>query len=398
MTFCACAEVPNSGVVRNKGVKRLLANATAGGMQASWVLGPLRREMVRICIQEVRTQEVAQRTLRKRARMNTLPVIITLALISSAAAQTKPAPQAHSPDQLSSNLIELFDTHDLVALGEWHDSLEDKEIRIHLIHTPEFSKKVRNILVECGNSLYQHILDRYVDGEDVSREEIQKVWRDTTQSPATDETYLDTCGELIDEVRSINGSLPAAMRIRILAGDPPIDWAKVRTTEQFVPFLRTRDEFAAQLIEREILHNHQRALLVFGAGHIWRKNALNPTPNIASILDTDYPGKLFTVIRLSGLYPDTAKLESLISKPNRPVLTELKGTPVGKLDANEFVATGLPVKLFPEALGIAEVADACIYTGKTPDTRISLNTKPEDPSWRAEKERRRELRPAPRPW
>lgn len=152
----------------------------------------------------------------------------------------------------------------MVALGEWHDSLEDKETRIHLIHTPEFSKKVRNIVVECGNSLNQRSLDRYVvDGEDVSREEIQKVCRETTPSPVADDTYLDTCRELINEVRSINGSLPAGMRIRILAGDPPIDWPKVRTTEQFLPFLRTRDEFAAQLIEREILHNHQRPLLCF---------------------------------------------------------------------------------------------------------------------------------------
>ena len=55
----------------------------------------------------------------------------------------------------------------------------------------------------------------------------------------------------------------------------------------------------------------------------------------------------------------------------------------------------VPVKLFPEGLGIAAVADACVYSGKRPDTMIGSNTaEDKDREWKAEKERRRALLPA----
>jgi hypothetical protein len=329
--------------------------------------------------------------------MNRLQLMAALALACSVRAQTQPeTSQNPKSDQVSSSLIALFDSFDLVALGEWHNSPEDHDLRIRLIHHPDFPKRVRNIVVECGNSLYQDPLDRYIDGQDVPREEIRKVWRDTTQSPVSEGDGL-ACEPLLDDVRSLNRTLPPRMRIRILAGDPPIDWSKVKATEDFTPFLQRRDEFAAQRIEREILRKGQRALIVYGAGHVWRKNALNPAPNIATILDRDDPGKLFTVIRLGGLYPDTARLESLISKPERPLLIRLKGTPIGELDANEFIGRDVPVKLFPERLGIAEVADACVYSGKTPDTSVrSRESREQDAAWEAERERRRALMPRPR--
>ncbi len=52
-----------------------------------------------------------------------------------------------------------------------------------VIRTPAFLAKVNDIVVECGNSLYQPVLDRYIAGEDVPFAEVQKVWRNTTQLP-----------------------------------------------------------------------------------------------------------------------------------------------------------------------------------------------------------------------
>src|SRR5437588_336455 len=83
-------------------------------------------------------------------------------------------------------------------------------------------------------------------------------------------------------------------------------------------------------------------MLLYGAGHIWRKNAMIPTANLATILDRDYPERLFTVVRLSGRYPDTDKLEKLISTSDRPAFLELKGRPIGALDANEFIGRDIP--------------------------------------------------------
>lgn len=57
--------------------------------------------------------------------------------------------------EVSNALLLQFDKHDLVALGEWHNSWEDQDLRINLVRNPQFSTKVRNIVVECGNALYQ---------------------------------------------------------------------------------------------------------------------------------------------------------------------------------------------------------------------------------------------------
>lgn len=55
----------------------------------------------------------------------------------------------------------------------------------------------------------------------------------------------------------------------MLLADPPIDWAKVHSASEYRPY-RIRDEFAAALIEREILAKDKKALLIFGDSHLWK--------------------------------------------------------------------------------------------------------------------------------
>jgi hypothetical protein len=320
--------------------------------------------------------------------------IVALCLASSAVAQSAGStPKQTTHEAVSQSLLAVFDTHPLVALGEWHDSKQDRELKIDLLRQPGFADKVQNIVLECGNSLYQDTLDRYVKGKDIPREQIQRVWRDTTQSPIAG-TDFSACESVVDEVRSINRKLADEKKLRVLAGDPPIDWTKVKTKQDLMPYLQSRDSSAATITEHEVLAKHQRALLLYGAGHIWRKIATTPTPNLATILDMDYPEQLFTVIRLSGRYPDTEKLEALISTSDRPIFLKAKGTPVGALDANEFIGRDIPVKLFPPGLGIGEVVDACVYSGTAPDENVTPHTPTKsDPAWDAEQNRRRALAP-----
>ena len=281
------------------------------------------------------------------------------------------APQANSGQALSEvsdALLLQFDKHDLVGLGEWHDSHEDQDLRVSLVRNPRFPDRVRNIVVECGNALYQEILDRFIAGEDVRKEDVQHVWRDTTQSPVA--VGSPACENFLSEVRSVNLKLPKPLRLRVLAGDPPIDWTKINSAEELQKFLQSRDEFAAGLVRREVLSKKNKALLVYGAGHFWRKNAMIPAPNLATLLDQSNPGSLFTVVRLGGVYPDTPRLESVMPK-SRPAFLVLNGTPTEDLDANEFIGRGIPVKLFPAGLGIGHVADACVYSGQQKDTTIT---------------------------
>jgi len=130
--------------------------------------------------------------------------IVVLCLASSALAQSAGStPQPTSHETVSQSLLAVFGTHPLVALGERHDSKQDRELEMNLLRHPGFADKVQNIVLECGNSMYQGTLDRYVDGEDIPPEQIQQVWRYTTQSPVGG-TDFSACESIIREVRSIN--------------------------------------------------------------------------------------------------------------------------------------------------------------------------------------------------
>jgi len=89
-----------------------------------------------------------------------------------------------------------------------------------LVRDPRFPEKINDIEVECGNSLYQPVLDRYIAGEDVAFTEVCKVWRNTTQSMCGWSGFFE---QFFPVVRAINQKLPTTKRPRVLAGDPPID-------------------------------------------------------------------------------------------------------------------------------------------------------------------------------
>lgn len=58
------------------------------------------------------------------------------------------------------------------------------EFLLDLLRNPALPGKVNDIAVECGNELYQSVLDRYIAGNDVPVEEVRLVWRNTTLQTA----------------------------------------------------------------------------------------------------------------------------------------------------------------------------------------------------------------------
>ena len=79
-------------------------------------------------------------------------------------------------------------------------------------------------------------------------------------------------GVLHQAMRGINASLPAARKVRVLLGDPPIEWEKVKTPEEHRQWIEMRDTFPADLIQREVLAKGRHALLTYGPMHFQRKN------------------------------------------------------------------------------------------------------------------------------
>ena len=123
-------------------------------------------------------------------------------------------------------IIEAFQTHPIVAVGEGpHGNLQGHAFRLALIRDARFAASVQNVVVESGNALYQALMDRFTSGEDVPSSLLRAVWQDTTQnSPVWDRPIYE---ELFREIRARNRDLPEERRLRVLLGDPPVDWTKV---------------------------------------------------------------------------------------------------------------------------------------------------------------------------
>ncbi len=169
-------------------------------------------------------------------------------------------------------IVEAFRTHAVVALGEGsHGNRPAHEFRLKLIRDPRFTAAVQDIVVEFGNARYQDTMDAFVNGAEVAYETLRRAWMDTTQPDAIWDSPIYE--ELFRAVRSVNARLPKERRLRVLLGDPPIDWETVKTREDLDRFATKRDEHAADVIRRESLAKGRKALVIYGDYHFTRTNA-----------------------------------------------------------------------------------------------------------------------------
>ena len=111
-------------------------------------------------------------------------MLLSLMGVLPAASQTqhaKPTASELTPEPAIPAILAAFDRYEVVAMPEAHGMKDVDDFILSLIRDPAFPVKVNDIEVECGNSLYQPVLDRYIAGEDVPFTEVRKVWRNTTQ-------------------------------------------------------------------------------------------------------------------------------------------------------------------------------------------------------------------------
>ena len=267
-------------------------------------------------------------------------------------------------------VLTAFRRYNIVALDEPHWDQVASEFRIQLLHQPGFADSVNDIVFECGNSRYQKVLDRYISGGEASHEEIAAVWRNTTQVGSCDSPVYE---QFLTQVRKVNQSLPQTKKIRVLAPDPPIDWSKVHSRADWVPFLNARDSSAASIIEREAFQRQRKVLVIMGGMHFYRNNHVTSDLLLGALMERRHPRSMFVIVTIRAAGPQYKELEKRIGTSEVPYFGPLEGTPAGSLDANPFfqfpffkivngkdiVVTG---KLFP-GYKLQDLADACLILG-----------------------------------
>lgn len=276
----------------------------------------------------------------KRFRIATV-VVAVCALVGAAPAAGSPRPQDGRQA-----LLAAFDSHRIVALmspvvGTYvYDLIADRR----------FPDKVDDIVVECGNAFHQPLLDRYIAGEDVPTAEVRAVWRDTTQPSCGFSSFYEA---LFPLVRRINRNLPSEEKVRVLAGDPPVDW---RTVDGVEDVELDRDQHIADVVEHEVLAKNRTALLLFGIRHLVRGQGYNAVHRY----EEHYPGVTYVVAYHRRFTRDNDRLEARMASWPVPSMVPFEGTWLGDLNATYFPDTE---EALPGATGFPG-ADAYLYLGR----------------------------------
>lgn len=247
---------------------------------------------------------------------------ITIAAPRQQAPASAPVP-AEPVDAITA-IVDAFRSHSVVALGEGpHGNEQGHAFRLSLIRDPRFAATVDDILVEFGSGRYQHVMDRFVGGEAVPADELRKVWQDTTVAgPVWDRPIYE---EFYRAVRAVNASLPPGRRLRVLLGDAPIEWERVKRREDLRKWGMAKDAFAGALVKNEVLARNRRVLIIYGDGHLQGRGF--PPASLTNVIER--PPAAAKVFAISSSFADLAGMQPDAASWPAPSIARVRGTIIG---------------------------------------------------------------------
>ena len=271
------------------------------------------------------------------------------------------------PEDATTAILGAFDKYEVVGMDAAHGNKDLDDLILHLIRDPAFPHKVNDIVVECGNSLYQGILDRYIGGDNVPLSEVQQAWSDTTAKMCSVSGFYEI---LFPLVRRINQKLSPETRLHVLAGDPPLDWSKVKDQSEV---MLDRDANVASVMEREVLAKHRKALMLFGTMHLFHSNKYAPRGLESAVAryEVNYPGVTFVIgtaiVSRNPIPPSVSDemRERMASWPVPSLIQNLKGTWLRGVEEYYFsTMADAYLYLGPADLILAEPRPAEIFLNK----------------------------------
>ena len=269
------------------------------------------------------------------------------------------------PEPAIPAILAAFDKYEVVAMPQGHGLQDLDNLILTLIRTPVFSEKVNDTEFECGNSLYQPVLDGYIAGEAAQFTEVQKVWRKIGVVSCGASGFVE---QLFPLVRVLNQKLPPGRRLRVLAGASPVDWDQVKSMADIIRLVHN-DASAASVMEKEVLSKHRKALMLFGTFHLLH----GVGGSAVSIYEKDYPNLTYVISELGTFDTDLPTLSSSrFANWPIPSLARAKGTWLGAFELDHFLPPGARIDQdcnvhheFPKPLQkpMENFVDAFLYLG-----------------------------------
>jgi len=276
-------------------------------------------------------------------------------------------------DDAVAGVLRILDSVPIVALDDWHGLAEEAEFYQRLLRDPRAPGRIRDVVIELGNERYQHVADRYVRGAPVPADSVRMIFENTTQGPILTPT-LPMYRGILDAVRAVNAGQPPEKRIRVLLGDPEVEWRTI-TRDELWEVHKRRGDRMREIVRDSVLGRGRRGIVIGGGTHLeHRRRDGGPDEKWGSLGDRVY------VVRLHvGFGGSAARYEAVMDSLPPRSLVPLRGTFLARLDlddlSRETPAPGAapdttPVPPAPPGMTrphqgrtLADVADALLYLG-----------------------------------
>jgi hypothetical protein len=293
--------------------------------------------------------------------------VLLLCATADVIAQTSPGRSATSADPIDA-IIKAFNSYSIVALGEGpHGNEQGHAFRLRLLRDPRFAATVNDIVVESGSARYQDDVDRYMRGEDVPTDTMRDVFENTVAAtPVWDRPIY---AEFFRAVRALNRVLPRERQLRVLLGDPPIDWSTVNSKDEYMTLVRQRDSHAADVIRREVLAKNRHALVVYGEGHLQAKSE-RPAHSMAGLLEAA-GARVFTI---ASTFADLSAFQPDVTSWRAPAIAMLRGTRIGAAPYERLFGPQPPLPFLQEHPRVEDHFDALLYLG--PESSMTMGMLP----------------------
>jgi hypothetical protein len=268
--------------------------------------------------------------------MRFLALLVFLQVLLAPAVVTQSGARVAVPVDPLTTIVGAFRTHDVVALTDPHGNAQVQAFLISLVRDPRFRETVNDIVIETASARYQDTIDRFVRGDDVPSSVLRRAWEDHT----VPNSIGVQAEELIRTVREINVGVSLDTPLRVIAGDPPIDWDNVTSPRDARRWIELRDSYPADLIRRQVLDRGRKALVMYGQGHLQRRQiAANydmsawQAQTVVSLLERDHHTRLFNVWTLLD---KAVQLPEELMSWSVPSLAILRGTRLGARDFGAY--------------------------------------------------------------